>query len=73
MQDIIEHNTSLEKQLEATQDSLRSAEHKKVELNRMMNSLGDEKVQLLEREAATKRKAATKERDAQQKLAGIFG
>ena len=68
MQDIIEHNNSLKKQLEATQESLRSAEHKKIELHRMMNSLRDEKAQLLEREAAMKREAAIKERDAQQRI-----
>jgi len=72
MKDIIEHNSSLKIQLEATLDSLRSAEHKKIELYRMMNSLQDEKAQLIEREGAMKREAATKERDAQQKIADFL-
>jgi DNA repair exonuclease SbcCD ATPase subunit len=72
MQDIIEHNNSLKTQLEATQDSLRNAEHKKIELHRMNNSLRDEKAQLLEREGVMKREAAAKEREAQQKAADLL-
>ena len=72
MQDIIEHNRFLKMQLESTQDSLRGAEQKKIELHRMTNSLLEERAQLVEREGAIKREAATKERDAQQKIADLL-
>lgn len=72
IQDIIEHNRTLKIRLEVTQDSLRSAEQKKIELHRTMNVLRDEKAQLLEREGLTKREVATKEREAQQKIADLL-
>lgn len=70
MRDILEHNNSLKHQLEATQSSLRNAEQKKIELYRTMNSLRDEKAQLLERDAAMK-EAVTREKEAQHKIADL--
>ena len=68
IQDLIMHNKVLKKDLELTQDCLKNAEQKKIELHRMNNALRDEKAQLLERESTAREDAAAKERDAQQKI-----
>lgn len=69
IQDLIVHNKELKKELELTQDYLKNAEQKKLELHRTNNTLRDEKAQLLERESMIRADANGKERDAQQKIA----
>jgi chromosome segregation ATPase len=72
MQEVLQHNSFLKAQLEATQDALKNAEQKNIELLKTMKTLQEEKAQSIAREATIKKEAATKEREAQQKVADIM-
>lgn len=71
LKDLIEHNNALKKLLETTQELLKSAERKKIDLHKANNILRDEKAALLERESSARREAATRERETQHRLTEI--